>query len=435
MKKNYIFSTLFVCVSLGISNLFSQSFSPIGPGNYTVLSNSVIIDGNDVYADGFFQNGSDMFTFGKFSGGVWNKVGNWGTTLISGAKKIDNYIYVYGAFTQAMNDTNMRRIARYNISTDNWEALGSGISNGYITNLVKWGSDIIICGSFTDAGGDPNADFIAKWDGNNFSAIGNQVVSTNSLTVVSALAVHNNELYVGGNFYPPQGVTNGLAKWDGNNFQTVYGWSELGGVFEIAFDTNGNLYIGGEFPQKIAKYDGNAWDYLGGFTTTGGYSFISKIVFMGNDVIVGGKFQDGNGNPAIDNIGKYNGSSWSDIGGGLNDRVKDIAISGSEIYIAGHFTDAGGNSAADKLVKYGNTTGIENYSLYNDYSIFPNPNRGSFIIQSTKGGVFDLIDVTGKVINTYTITNTQQTVHENLPVGMYFIREKNSGSVQKLIIE
>jgi hypothetical protein len=40
-----------------------------------------------------------------------------------------------------------------------------------------------------------------------------------------------------------------------------------------------------------------------------------------------------------------------------------------------------------------------------------------------------------KVINTYTITNTQQTVHENLPVGMYFIREKNSGSVQKLIIE
>jgi hypothetical protein len=69
------------------------------------------------------------------------------------------------------------------------------------------------------------------------------------------------------------------------------------------------------------------------------------------------------------------------------------------------------------------------------FSIFPNPNKGAFTIQSTKGGVFELMDVTGKVINTYTITNTQQTVNENVPAGMYFVREKESGSVQKLIIE
>jgi hypothetical protein len=69
------------------------------------------------------------------------------------------------------------------------------------------------------------------------------------------------------------------------------------------------------------------------------------------------------------------------------------------------------------------------------FSIFPNPNHGTFTIQSTKGGVFELMDITGKVINTYTITNTQQTVNEILPAGMYFVREKVSGGVQKLIIE
>jgi hypothetical protein len=69
------------------------------------------------------------------------------------------------------------------------------------------------------------------------------------------------------------------------------------------------------------------------------------------------------------------------------------------------------------------------------FSIYPNPNRGSFTIQTEKAGVFELIDVTGKVINTYTLTNTQQTVQENLPAGMYFVREKDSGSVHKLIIE
>jgi hypothetical protein len=69
------------------------------------------------------------------------------------------------------------------------------------------------------------------------------------------------------------------------------------------------------------------------------------------------------------------------------------------------------------------------------FSIYPNPNRGNFTIQSTKGGVFELIDVTGKVINTYTITNTQQTVNENIPAGMYFVREKESGTIQKLVVQ
>jgi hypothetical protein len=69
------------------------------------------------------------------------------------------------------------------------------------------------------------------------------------------------------------------------------------------------------------------------------------------------------------------------------------------------------------------------------FSIYPNPNRGNFTIQGTKGGVFELIDVTGKVINTYTITNTQQTVNENIPAGMYFVREKESGTIQKLVVQ
>jgi hypothetical protein len=69
------------------------------------------------------------------------------------------------------------------------------------------------------------------------------------------------------------------------------------------------------------------------------------------------------------------------------------------------------------------------------FSIYPNPNHGNFTIQSTEAGVFELMDVAGRVLKTYTITNTQQTVNENLPAGMYFVREKASGRVQNLIIE
>jgi hypothetical protein len=45
------------------------------------------------------------------------------------------------------------------------------------------------------------------------------------------------------------------------------------------------------------------------------------------------------------------------------------------------------------------------------------------------------MDVTGKIINTYTITYTQQTVKENLAAGMYFVREKESGVIQKLVVQ
>jgi hypothetical protein len=91
------------------------------------------------------------------------------------------------------------------------------------------------------------------------------------------------------------------------------------------------------------------------------------------------------------------------------------------------------DTSACQTVAY---TGVDTHALSEQvFSIYPNPSHGNFTIQSTKGGVFELMDVTGKVINTYTITNTQQSIHENLPAGMYFVREKESGSIQKLIIE
>ncbi|GAB4490534.1 MAG: hypothetical protein OHK0045_15230 [Raineya sp.] len=69
------------------------------------------------------------------------------------------------------------------------------------------------------------------------------------------------------------------------------------------------------------------------------------------------------------------------------------------------------------------------------FVLYPNPNKGQFVIQSEKRGMFELTDITGKVINTYTMQTTSIEVNENLPAGMYFVREKTSGHVQKLIIE
>ncbi len=436
MKKETLFLTILSAITFAAS--YAQTFSPIGAGNYSLTSSTILTDGSDIYADNMFINGSDIFTYGKYSNGNWNKMGGWGSVIgVTSAARIGDNIYVGGHFTNATGDPNMNKIVRWNITTGTWHALGNGL-NGFVKEIIQMGSDIIVAGSFTNAGGDPNADYIAKWNGTSWSALGSQVVSTNSLTVVSALAVHNNELYIGGNFYSSNGgVANYLTKWDGTSFQQVHGWnSQVGAVYEIVFDANNNLYIGGEFPAKIAKYNGTAWDFMGNFTASGA-SWISDIKIVGTSVYVGGKFQDAIGLTSADNIAKYNGTTWEALGGGLNEEVYEMLVSGTDLYIAGKFTDAGGNSAADKLIKYNisGSTGFHDFSNKMEFKIFPNPNNGQFIIQTDKNGVFELMDVTGKVLETYTKTSTQQQINRNLSQGIYFIREKESNTVNKIIVE
>jgi hypothetical protein len=67
--------------------------------------------------------------------------------------------------------------------------------------------------------------------------------------------------------------------------------------------------------------------------------------------------------------------------------------------------------------------------------LYPNPSNGTFIIHSEKPAIFELTDITGKLINTYRTQGTVLQVNENLPAGMYFVREKETGLTQKIIVE
>ena len=101
-------------------------------------------------------------------------------------------VYVGGAFTDAGGDPNADYIARWDGSA--WRALGGGV-NGRVSALAVSGGDVYVGGLFTDAGGDPNADHIARWDGSAWRALGGGLNDW-----VSALAVSGPYLYVGGGF-------------------------------------------------------------------------------------------------------------------------------------------------------------------------------------------------------------------------------------------
>jgi hypothetical protein len=66
----------------------------------------------------------------------------------------------------------------------------------------------------------------------------------------------------------------------------------------------------------------------------------------GTDVYIGGLFTDAAGIAEADYIAKWNGSSWSALGGGMKyvfyDAGHAIALSGTDLYVGGAFMQAGG---------------------------------------------------------------------------------------------
>ena len=82
------------------------------------------------------------------------------------------------------------------------------------------------------------------------------------------------------------------------------------------------------------------------------YAFSAFDDGHGQALYVGGNFATA-GNVTANSIARWNGSSWSALGGGVNDYVKDLAVfdNGSALYAVGNFTSAGG-SAVNYVAKW-----------------------------------------------------------------------------------
>ena len=77
----------------------------------------------------------------------------------------------------------------------------------------------------------------------------------------------------------------------------------------------------------------------------GDYPTVYALAVSGSDLYAGGAFTNAGGNEA-NGIAKWNGSSWSALGSGMNGTVYALAVSGSDLYAGGGFTIAGGKVSA-----------------------------------------------------------------------------------------
>lgn len=242
-----------------------------------------------------------------------------------------------------------------------WSTLGD-ITGGttVIYDFGFLGNDVYVGGIFNRAGG-VSAGGLARWNGTNWSDVGGFT------GFVAALASDGTNLYVGGSFTNCGGLflTN-LAKWNGSS------WSALGGgigyydsaisqVVNALVWRNGRLYAGGAFTNagtvaaaNLACWDGSAWSQVGGGVPGTGSAFngspVGALEFLGTDLYVAGNFTTVGSGVAALNIARWNGSAWSALGSGLKaapntSPVAGLAALGSALYATGNFTNAGGLTA------------------------------------------------------------------------------------------
>src|SRR5262245_65733075 len=82
-------------------------------------------------------------------------------------------VYAGGDFVNAGGNANADRIARWSPAWNPiWNALGPTPLNSSVYALAVSGSDVYVGGAFTDAGGNANADYIARWNGSSWKALG-----------------------------------------------------------------------------------------------------------------------------------------------------------------------------------------------------------------------------------------------------------------------
>lgn len=276
-------------------------------------------------------------------------------------------LIVAGQFTMA-GGAPASRIARWDGL--HWSPLGDGLDGAvYALHTFDDGSgsgpSLYIGGNFNNAGAVP-ASFIARWDGEAYSAVGGGVTCVSPPTDfspgVSAFCTWDEDgpgplapaLFVGGSFSTAGGqAVRGLGRWRNG------AWEEVGGgvrhavnALRVHDDGSGpalfaggtvlNVGPGSGLPTGyIARWNGAAWSNLLSGLDAQAMAFASLP--NDNRLYMAGTFGRAVQGPNMHFAGAWTGAAWQALGSGLVLLGKSIAAfdardgAGPNIYAGGHF--------------------------------------------------------------------------------------------------
>ena len=268
---------------------------------------------------------------------------------------------IAGTYRKPWRDGNtLNHIARFD--GVRWLPLGSGLSAPPRAALEFQG-DLYVAGEFLAAGGVP-VDRIARWNGSQWFPVGAGFDAR-----VWALCEHQGQLYATGEFTNSGSQpVHGVARWNGSQWLPV--GAGLGSAIGLepagrALVSVGNdLYVGGFFDlaggvvvNHVARWDGTTWSALGGGVVGGAVVF--ALAWYQQQLFVGGYFGQA-GSVPVDHIAAWNGSQWSPVGHGVQNpfytpQVDSLRVWNGDLYVGGTFTHSG-SIATSHIARFDGTT-------------------------------------------------------------------------------
>ncbi len=400
-------------------------------------------------------NGSSISTLG--CGVEWDCItpGPVSTLPVNGIIRFSNQIYVIGNFTKAGNKT-VNGITYWN--GINWENFGTGLKMGDGTHgigirLKIINSELYICGVFDSIEG-ISANSIGKYDGSNWSAVHNFPVIPTDIGAknrINDIAFYNNELYVCGNLNNlPIGTIFNIVKWDGADWVSVGGGIRGSIVFvNKMLVYNNELIVAGLFSKNddpnnpgnnIAKWDGIQWSELG----EGVDGMIHDMKVYKDTLYVCGAFKHAGGVPA-DGIAKWDGSKWCGFGTTFDNVVNTLDFYHDTLYIGGGFWTINGDSilflakwiGGNYVDTCGNATSVNEINEEeNAIIVYPNPATTTLTISGNiTNAAVQVFDISGKLLLKI-IPDANQLDISHLCSGMYFLKlTTNEGSVVRKFVK
>ncbi len=255
-----------------------------------------------LFASGSFHNigGVAVTNIASWNGVAWQPLGAGIQGSVSTLTWWQGSLYVSGFF-QGIGGVAATNLARW--EGTQWHPW-SVISNGNVNALTVWRDQLYLGGSFTQAG-PVNLSRMARWDGSQLHDVGGGVSGTGRVSVAK-LAAGANGLYVAGIFMRADGqpVTN-IARWDGTNWHSLgEGWP--GSISALAVrDTT--VFVGGRLTNKtsqiesLRRWDGRAWNSLGSGIQDPRYRNFGRVLALEateDGLFAGGIFTWAGGKPS-----------------------------------------------------------------------------------------------------------------------------------------
>lgn len=214
-------------------------------------------------------------------------------------------------------------IARWNASTSKWELIGGGVTNefggpGNVSDVGIYGEKVYVTGYFVGAGG-LAVRHAAMWDGKKWWDLDGGIAKAQGVGLISGPLADVIAMDEGGELY-------------------------LGGLLSVA---------GGKNTMRVAHWNGTTWSAVDDPKATRlGINGAGNSVVEANDgtVYVGGNFRLLGGDVSAINIASLDATGWHSLGSGLNDAVVGLTWKPGTLYALGHFSGSGTTGIGDPIV-------------------------------------------------------------------------------------